>query len=82
MEVSAANSLALVPGLKCPVFLAHGTSDRVIPVECGRRLYAALPPGIEKRWVEIPGADHDNVLITDFPIYAEMAEWMLRHVAN
>ncbi|MDI1310948.1 alpha/beta fold hydrolase [Prosthecobacter sp.] len=80
MEISEANSLALVPGLKCPVLVAHGTSDRVIPMECGRRLYDAMPPGIEKRWVEIPGADHDNVLITDFPIYAEMAEWMLRHV--
>jgi pimeloyl-ACP methyl ester carboxylesterase len=80
MEVSAANSLALVPQLKCPVLVAHGTSDRVIPIECGRRLYEALPSGIEKRWIEIPGADHDNVLITDFPIYAEMAEWMLRHV--
>ena len=80
MEIGAANSIALVPGIKCPVLVAHGTSDQVVPIECGRRLYAALPPGIEKRWVEIPGADHDNVLITDFPIYAEMAEWMLRHV--
>lgn len=80
MEINEANSLSLVPGLKCPVLVAHGTSDRVIAVECGRRLYDALPSGIEKRWIEIPGADHDNVLITDFPIYGEMAEWMLRHV--
>lgn len=80
VRVEAADSAALVPALKCPVLLAHGTADSVIPVECGRRLFAALPEGIEKRWVEIPGADHDNVLITDFPIYAEMAAWMLRHV--
>ena len=82
MEISAANSIALVPGLQCPVLVAHGTSDRVIPIECGRLLHAALPAGIEKRWVEIPGADHDNVLITDFPLYAEMAEWFLRHIAK
>ncbi|MBB5034428.1 alpha/beta hydrolase [Prosthecobacter vanneervenii] len=74
------NSMALVPALRCSVMVAHGTADRVVPAECGRRLYAALPPEIDKRWVEIPGADHDNVLITDFPIYAEMAEWLLRHV--
>jgi alpha-beta hydrolase superfamily lysophospholipase len=80
MKIEAANSLALVPELKIPVLVAHGTADRVIPIDCGRRLYAALPEGIEKRWVEIPGADHHNVLVTDFPIYAEMAEWMLRHV--
>ena len=80
LDIGDINSIALVPGLKCPVMVAHGTADRVVPAECGRRLYAALPSEIEKRWVEIPGADHDNVLITDFPIYAEMAEWMLRHV--
>lgn len=80
VEISAANSIVLVPAIKCPVLVAHGTSDHVIPIECGRRLHAALPSGIEKRWVEIPGAGHDNVLSTDFPVYAEMAEWMLRYV--
>jgi len=80
VEIGEINSIARVPGIKCPVMVAHGTADSVVPVECGRRVYEALPSGIEKHWVEIPGADHDNVLITDFPIYAEMAEWMLRHV--
>ncbi|MCB1277389.1 alpha/beta fold hydrolase [Prosthecobacter sp.] len=82
MQIGAANSLALVPDLKCPTLIAHGNSDSVIPVEYGRPLFEALPTNIEKRWIEIPGADHDNVLITDFPIYSEMAEWMLRHVPN
>lgn len=82
MAISTANSIALAPRLRCPTLVAHGAADRVIPIECGRRLFAALPAGIEKRWVEIPGADHDNVLITDFPIYAEMAEWLLRHVPD
>lgn len=82
MPISAANSVALVPELKCPTMIAHGTSDHVIPFECGRRLFEALPAALEKRWVEIPGADHDNMLVTDFPIYAEMSEWMLRHVPN
>jgi alpha-beta hydrolase superfamily lysophospholipase len=82
MEIGAVNSVALVSELKCPTLIAHGTSDRVIPIEYGHPLYESLPSSIEKRWLEIPGADHDNVLITDFPIYAEMAEWMLRHVPN
>jgi len=80
VDIGDINSIALVPEIRWPVMVAHGTADHVVPAECGRRLYAALSAGIEKRWVEIPGADHDNVLITDFPIYAEMAEWLLRHV--
>lgn len=82
MPLQEADSIALVPRLRCPVMIAHGTADRVIPLECGQRLYAALPEVPEKRWIEIPGADHDNVLITDFPIYAEMAAWFLKHVGT
>lgn len=65
--------------LAVPVLIAHGSVDRVVPVESGRRLFEALPVRLEKRWIEIPDADHDNVLITAFPVYAEVAEWMLRH---
>jgi pimeloyl-ACP methyl ester carboxylesterase len=66
--------------LSIPTLIAHGTADRVVPITNGKRLFAALPASTTKKWVEIPGADHDNVLITDFPIYSELAEWMLRNV--
>jgi pimeloyl-ACP methyl ester carboxylesterase len=66
--------------LTLPTLITHGTADRVIPLESGRRLYDALPEGLEKQWIEVPGADHHNVLITDFPIYATIARWMLEHV--
>ncbi len=66
--------------LKLPTLIAHGTADRVIAISSGKRLFDSLPATIEKRWIPIPGADHDNVLITDYPIYADLAEWMLRHV--
>jgi pimeloyl-ACP methyl ester carboxylesterase len=65
-----------------PTLVAHGTSDRVIPHESGKRLYAALPETIKKQWIDVPEADHDNVLITDFPIYATVAKWMLHHVTS
>lgn len=77
-----ADSAAVVARMRCPTLMAHGTSDSVIPITLGRRLHDALPAGLETEWIEIPQADHDNVLITDFPIYARMAEWMLRHVAR
>ncbi len=63
-----------------PTLIAHGTKDRIIPLESGQRLFAALPATLEKQWIDVPGADHDNVLITDFPIYATIAEWMRRQV--
>ena len=65
-----------------PTLIAHGTADRVVPMASGRRLFEALPETTVKKWQEIPGADHDNVLITSFPIYADIAEWMIRNVLN
>ena len=66
--------------LKIPTLIAHGTSDHVVSVASGRRLFDSIPASTPKKWLEIPGADHDNVLVTDFPIYAEIAAWMLRNV--
>ncbi len=68
--------------IKVPTLIAHGTNDRVIPIASGRRLFESLPADTLKHWQEIPGADHDNVLVTDYPIYADIAEWMMRHVAE
>jgi len=80
IPLASIRSIDVVPRLTMPTLIAHGSADRVIPMECGKSLFAALPPGLDKKWVEIPGANHDNVLITDFPIYATIAAWMLGHV--
>lgn len=65
-----------------PTLIAHGTADHVSSIAHGRLLFEALPSRTPKKWVEIPGADHDNVLVTDFPIYAELAAWMLENVPS
>ena len=80
VPLASIRSIDKASQLTMPTLIAHGSADRVIPEDCGKKLFAALPPALEKKWVEIPGADHDNVLITDFPIYATIASWMLGHV--
>lgn len=66
--------------IKIPTLMAHGSLDRVVTISRGKSLYDSLPGSTTKRWLEIPGAGHDNVLITDYPIYADLAEWMLLHL--
>ncbi len=66
--------------IRIPTLIAHGTTDHVSAIACGKCLYDSLPASTPKRWIEIPAADHDNVLITAYPIYADLAEWMLRNV--
>lgn len=69
------------PDVTIPTLVAHGMNDQVAPLEAGDRLYHALPHSTVKRWVPIPDAGHDDVLVTPFPIYAEIAAWMLEHIA-
>jgi len=66
--------------ISLPTLIAHGTADRVAPLQAGKNLFDALPNTTLKRWLEIPAAGHDNVLITDYPLYAELSSWMLTHV--
>ena len=80
IPLASIRSIDAVPKLTMPTLVAHGSDDHVVPGSCGKALFAALPAGLEKRWVEIPGADHDNVLITRYPVYATICSWMLDHV--
>ncbi len=66
--------------IRIPTLIAHGSHDSVSSLDRGKTLYDSLPSLTPKKWIEIPGAGHDNVLITSYPIYAEIAGWMLVHL--
>ncbi len=66
--------------IKIPTLVAHGTADRVSSIIRGHTLHHSLPSLTPKKWIEIPGAGHDNVLVTSYPIYADIAEWMFLHL--
>lgn len=66
--------------IRIPTMIAHGTADEVVSMNSGRKLYESLPDSTVKKWAEIPDAGHDNVLVTAYPIYADIAEWMMLHV--
>lgn len=66
--------------LRVPTLIAHGTADDSVPIACGRHLFEALPATTPKQWLPVPAAGHNNILSTDFPIYAHLAAWFLRHL--
>ncbi len=67
--------------VRVPLLMAHGDQDDLIPSELGRRLFAAYGSKA-KRWVDVSGGGHDNVLITDQPLYAEMVAWYLKFLGQ
>jgi pimeloyl-ACP methyl ester carboxylesterase len=59
------DTLAVAPELPVPALVVHGARDDLIPVEQGRRVFAALRE--PKRWCEVAGAGHNDLLAGDEP---------------
>lgn len=47
--------------IQIPVFVVHGERDRVIPIQHAERIFKNLPED-SRKWQEIPGAYHHNLL--------------------
>jgi fermentation-respiration switch protein FrsA (DUF1100 family) len=60
-----------IPAVTCPILQIHGARDTIIPIKFGRRLFETAPEasatGIPKRFVELPKADHNDVIFVAEP---------------
>lgn len=61
MEFDARSRIGAVDA---PVWILHGARDRTVPVDLGRQLRDAAPPGV--RWIEFPDGSHSR-LHSEFP---------------
>ncbi len=64
------DSLARMPRITCPLLILHGDRDRIVPFTHGEQLFAAAPErsssGMEKQFVPLPGAGHNNLLVVAY----------------
>ncbi|MGJ8658153.1 MAG: alpha/beta hydrolase [Akkermansiaceae bacterium] len=61
-----------------PTLVVHGNTDELIPEPRGKFLYQSFASP-DKKYLTVKGANHNNILITPMPLYAEMADWILTH---
>lgn len=76
LELDKVRPVDLAKSLKVPTLVIHGDADDTIVPTRGQALYEAFAG--EKKFVNVPGGTHSNVLVTEAPVFAEMAEWYLR----
>jgi alpha-beta hydrolase superfamily lysophospholipase len=57
-----------VKEIKLPALVIHGTRDRLVPFSQGRELYHCLGSS-RKELVDIPGADHNDIIFRDTERY-------------
>lgn len=63
------DSLSKINRVDAPIWMLHGTADKTVPVQLGRRLRDAAPPQV--RWLEFAGGSHSR-LFSDAPeLYQE-----------
>lgn len=52
--------------ITCPIMHIHGDSDRIVPIELGKKLFERAPEaskrGVKRRFIELPGAGHNNII--------------------
>jgi fermentation-respiration switch protein FrsA (DUF1100 family) len=53
--------------VSCPILQIHGLRDQIVPIRLGRELHRAAPAtssgGVPKQMVELPAADHNDILL-------------------
>jgi hypothetical protein len=63
------DSLSRIGRIDAPILMLHGSGDKTVPVELGRRLRDAAPPGV--RWVEVPGGSHSELQLEAPALYRQ-----------
>lgn len=63
--------------IELPLLQLHGVEDGLIPLEQGISYFECFKSP-DKQFIEVPGARHDNILVTPMEVYAEMTKFMLR----
>ena len=61
-----ANSFEFLKTVEAPIRIFHGTEDRVVPYESGKKLFESIPSS-DKKIYTVPGGRHNN--LEEFEIY-------------
>jgi alpha-beta hydrolase superfamily lysophospholipase len=78
IHISDIDSSEKARRVRIPTLVVHGDADKMVPTASGKALFDSFPLN-EKQWLQVPGAQHNNVLVTDYPLYATMARWFLQN---
>jgi pimeloyl-ACP methyl ester carboxylesterase len=73
------DSLSKIGRVDAPVLMLHGSADKVVPIELGRRLRDAAPPGVH--WVEVAGGTHSQLHREAPALYRQTMQTLIDQLA-
>lgn len=68
------NSMGRINDVSCPIYILHGTTDRVVPFHLGQKLYHAIKQQ-DKKMIVINNGKHNN--LSSFANYQQAMEQIL-----
>uniref|UniRef100_A0A7S0CCE0 AB hydrolase-1 domain-containing protein n=1 Tax=Proboscia inermis TaxID=420281 RepID=A0A7S0CCE0_9STRA len=69
------------PDIRCPVFVIHGTKDKIVPFSHGERLLFAVPRQFRAKPLFIEGMGHNHVHALVRPLFVQhFREFLNKHV--
>ncbi len=79
-------SIGRIPQVTCPILHIHGSQDQIVPIQLGRKLHAAAretsSTGIAKRFVELPQAGHNDILLVAEDEFSQAVGEFLERIAD
>jgi pimeloyl-ACP methyl ester carboxylesterase len=70
------DSLSRIARIDAPLLMLHGTADKTVPIELGRRLRDAAPAGV--RWIEIAGGTHSRLQLEAPEVYQQALQDLIQ----
>lgn len=81
LKFSEIRPIDKTPEINANTLVVHGEDDKMVSPSRGKALFDSLPRHTDNEWLLIPDAGHSNILVTDYPLYAKMAEWLLGQIS-
>lgn len=66
----------VIQQVKCPTYIFHGRRDTVVPFTSALRLYALIPPDVEREMIEFPRGNHNNLY--NHPRFKRKLRWIFQ----
>jgi len=74
-------NLDIIPMVRSPTLLIHGTSDQIVPFHHSERLLEAIPKPYQARPLYIEGMSHNNVHAQVRPMFVDrLTDYLREHV--
>jgi len=74
-------NLDVMPMVRSPTLLIHGTSDQIVPFHHSERLFEAIHPDFQARPLYIEGMSHNNVHAQVRPMFVDrLTDYLRDHV--